>query len=301
MNESIHPDTSLLNAYALQPDADDFYQLRLHLLSCKQCRDEVTLGKRFKADFSVFQSEHRTEDQQRIVDDYLYNEKNEQQRQHLKQQILNDPIMLKSTLFSLSHKSRQQETGDTTRVVKSNDPGQGWPGVLPGWLTMKTPIWASMGVTAVITLALTVFMLQRSIDSPVPDTISIASYQDNNVIRFLPRDQLPGIGFFNRSMQAVQPFENMQIALDKNQMLEFSWMPVKLASAYQFNLFRFSGGEKKLLKTLTTEETHSDYQLQLADYNHRFEWVLSGHTTDDKTFITSGGFVVQNQLNRGER
>lgn len=301
MNESKHPDHALLNAYAHQPDDEDFRQVSLHLLGCKQCRDEVNLSSRLKSDFCSLDYGQCTEDQQRVVEDFLYSEKSIQQQQQLKQKILNDPVLLKSALFSLSHRTRQNETLPGSHPVNSQKPAKGWFGVINEWLVMQTSTWATMGVTAVVTLSITVFLLQQhSFDSNATDNISIASYQDNDVIRFFPRDQLPGIGFFNGAMQSSQSYQNLQISSDQHQMLKLSWKPVESASTYEFILYRFSRGEKKLLETFKTRETFTHFQLGTADYNQRFEWVLSGHTSDDRTFVTSGGFIVQKQSNRGD-
>lgn len=301
MNENQHPDHALLNAYAHQPDADESRQVSLHLLGCKECRDQVNLSNRLKSDFASFPSERCSDDQQRVVDDFLYNENSGQQQQRLKQQIHNDPQMLKSALFSLSQRVQQKEAINISQPVKSHRPSRNWIGMIYEWFHLQSSAWATVSITAAVTLALTVFILQQhSLDPNAGESLSIASYQDNNVIRFFPRDQLPGIGFFNGVMQSSQPFQNMQISSEQNQMLELSWEAVKSASAYELSLFRFSKGEKKLLETFKTADTQIQFQLGADDYKQRFEWVLSGHTTDDKTFVTSGGFVVQEQSNRGD-
>lgn len=301
MNERRHPDHVLLNAYAHQPDADDFRQVSLHLLRCKECRDQVNLSNQIKTGFTSLHSEPCSDEQQRTVDDFLYNENSDQHQQQLKQQIRSDPQMLKSVLFSLSHRAQQKESLTVSQPLKSHKPSRNWIGMINEWLQLQSSTWATMSITAVVTLALTIFMLQQhSFDPDAGAGIRIASYQDNNVIRFFPREQLPGIGFFSGAKHSSLPFQNIRISTNEKQMLELSWEPVKSASAYELNLFRFTKGEKKLLETFKTTDILIHYQLGIEDYSQRFEWVLSGNTTDDKNFITTGGFIVQKPSNRGD-
>lgn len=290
-----HPDDELLKAYSQQPEADEFKQVSLHLLNCRECREQIELSQKLKHDYRILQSEQCSEGQQSVVDDFLYNENSPAQHERLKLSIRKDPQLLKSALFSLSHRARDRQAVVDQDPLLAQSPSSGnWMETISEWFRWQTSTWATVSLTAVVTLTLTIMMIQPQGIAPNDiEGVSIASYQDNNSIRFLSRNQLPGIGFFNAARQSTRPFENMQIKSKDNQTLEMTWKPVELATSYELSLFKISGGKKILLETFKAATTRADYSLAAEDYNQRFEWVLTGFTSDDQTFITEGGFVVQ--------
>lgn len=293
MNTQMHPDHSQLNAYAFQPEADELSHVGLHLAGCKQCRDEVMLSSRLQANFATIADEACSAEQQQLVDDYLYNDKNTPRSEHLKQVIRDNPLLLKSTLHSLSHSSTQTVSQAISQPQQASA-RQSFFSLCIQWFQALTSTWTLVGATAIITLALTVLVMQQSALNLAPaDPVSIASYQDNKRVRFFPRDQLPGIGFFSGAMQSSETYRNIDIKIDANHSLVLNWHPVNNALEYEISLFHFLRGEKKLIDTFKTHQTSGLFKLEQNGYNQRYEWVLSGHTTDDKTFITSGGFVLQ--------
>jgi len=301
MNEHKHPNSALLDAYTKRPDAEEFRQVSLHLLHCKSCRDQVELSSRLRRQFSTLDSNSLTDEQQAIVDDFLYWEKSAQDQQRLKQVIRNDPQLLKSALFTLSHQYTKDDAYQPTERVQPQNEELNWLTRLSGWLHWQTSTWVSAGVTALVTMTVTVLLLQPyDSGSNKENEVSIASFQDNPVMRFFPAQQLPGIGFFTGAAQNTSPYQGMHVSANAQQLLELNWPPVENASSYRLNLYRFADGEKTLVQSVETKDTQMRYSLQAEDFDHRFEWVLSGNTTDDEHFVSLGGFVITKPLNQGD-
>lgn len=291
MNNMPHLDEQTLAAYLQQPDAVESKAINLHLASCKQCRQQITLSNRLKTAFASIDQQASNEQQQQIVDDFLYGHLSTDEIDKVKQTIKNDPILLRSALFSLSH--RQPDALKPGRSEKKQLETQDWLNQLKDWFQWQTSAWASVAITAVVTVSLTVFVLHnRNAELPMDQSVAIASYQDDNVIRFVPKDSMPGIGFFTGAQHYSRPFQGMQISYSDKQQLQLEWEPIDKASTYELDIYRFSQGEKQLHDNLSTDQTHASINLTADDYNQRYEWVLSGQTNDDKNFITTGGFIV---------
>lgn len=301
MNDLLHPDPDLLEAYSKKPEAEEFKQVSLHLLRCRECREQLDMTHRLRSGFSSLQFDVVKDEQQVVVDDFLYGEKTLEQQQRQKQAIRDDPRLLKSALFTLANKFDEQPRDNASQDEGVREEYASWLARLSNWFHWQTTAWATVAVTAVVTLTLTVLILQPNYFAPNKgNDISVAGYQDDPVMRFSPANQLPGIGFFSGAVQSTQSYQGMQINSNEQQMLELRWRPVEDAISYEISLYRFAKGEKTLLETLKTQKTSMQYPLTSEDLNNRFEWVLSGLTRKDERFITSGGFVVSKSLNQGK-
>lgn len=288
-----HPDDTLLQAYQQEPDADRFIDVSLHLASCADCRQQLQQVQYFRSIYPDLASEAINEQQQTRVDDFITGALGGSEYSLAKDEILSNPAMLKSALYSLSLQPElplQTESADLSPVSESK---QGLWSSLIEWINWPTPAWAGFATAALITLTMTSLVLTNNVAKDAAHTsIHIASYQDNKSMRFIPRQTVPGIGFFSAANNHARPYDNIQLSLNSDQGLQIEWQPVEKANQYELALYRHSDGHRQLVKKVTTTEPHTTLQLGLESLNQRFEWVLSGNTDEQETFITSGGFVI---------
>ena len=243
---------------------------------------------RLKERSAVLTRENCDEQQQQIVNDFIYGELPENKKDTVKSQIKTDRIMLKSALHSLSHQVENETFAGENQLQSSS---KEW--TLTEWLQNLTASWLTIPVMAVATIMLTALVFQLfSVLNEQHDEITIASFQDNNNIRYLAQNRMPGIGFFTSARQQSEPYQNIQISLNDNRLLQLEWQTVKNAQDYNLKLSSYSKGNKSVREKITTLHTQTTIKLTDADFNRRFEWILSGDTSDGKTFITSGGFVL---------
>lgn len=312
MNSTSHPNTERLAAYLDRPEDSEFRDLSLHLVSCENCRAQVSalnavqdeLAKIYMTtdqqytedDTGLARAMHKQHIEQ-YIDDQLYGE----EKQKVEMMIEENSRALKAALHYACHSSAMQRElpkfTDQQIPVQPELQAKQNQSVSPNfilsikdWLSLRTPIWLSVPVTAVTT-ALLVFVLTLNF-TPYSRDITIASYQDNAVIHFQPKNQPPGIGFFNKALKTTQPYASMQIKLVEKSTIALSWLAVEKAESYTVRLQMFKGGQKIKLGEITTKDTGTEFDGINTDGDHRYEWILSGKTTDAKTFYTSGGFVI---------
>lgn len=286
-NSVKHPDESDLMDYLTQPDSVDCSDISLHLAVCAECREQLNSMSRLKVGAGALSSGSCDEQQQQKVDDFMYAELAAPEKEALMVEIKNDPVMLKSALHSLS-----QQT-DKSELILQNKPQLSLSEEEhSGWLKNLISSWLAIPLTAFATLMITILVFQIFGIAEQNNGISIASYQDNKTIRFLSQTKMPGIGFFSSARQQSEPFENLSISLSDRNELKLGWNPVKHAKDYNLSISRYSDGAKTTLKKMSTSQTHTTIPLTEPDFNRRLEWTLSGDTTQGKTFITSGGFVI---------
>jgi len=291
MNPIQHPDEELLNAFQHQPDTDAFKEVSLHLASCKHCREQVATSNLLKSGFNSINQQQCSEQQQQIVDDFLYNDLSTPEKNKARQIIKEDPVLLKSALFGLSHQIEELSGLKNSAQDQIQSDTQPWLGRLTEWFQWQTTTWTTVAVSTVMAVTLTALVLQGRNSATAP-SITVASYQDNKIVRFLPKNDLPGIGFFTAANVTSKPFQSMQITYSDQQNLQLNWEPIKNVSEYDLSIYEFSQGEKKLQNKLSVSQTQASINLSHENYNQRFEWVLSGITNDDKSFITTGGFII---------
>lgn len=284
-----HPDEQSLVAYLGGADKAHEDEVSLHLAACASCRDQVSAMIRLRSAAAELHTEIRDEARQQLVNDFVYGGASSVETEALKQAIKADDGLLKSALYSLSSKVEYSQNA-TSGIERREGRRLHWPAWLRQWPGFPVQTWTLVGATALITLMLTV-VVQALIPSPERG-IAIASYRDDSRIRFAAGDSLPGIGFFSGAQQQSEKFDGMLIDLRQKQWLSFEWPTVRSALDYRLDLYRFSAGERIQLDGIDTRRTQVRIRLPRVQINQRYEWTLSGHTTDNKTFQTSGGFVL---------
>jgi hypothetical protein len=292
MTFSDHPQDDLLQAYRRDPDAERFSAISLHLAQCSECRRQIEMMETLQAVYPRIDNEVPSEAQQQRIDELANDALSDTQRQQLKQEIRENPVMLKSALYSLANEVQIEAPADSAFHAETLEPQGLWSRVKQ-WLDVPTPVFG--GAVAASLIALTVGTLQlntASLDQDLADQPNIVAYQDSSSMRFIPPQSVPGIGFFSGANNYAKPYGNIELEFNADNRLQMLWPDVEGATEYQISLYRFNEGDKQLVHKATTAEPRTMVDLQLESYNQRFEWTLSGTTTEQETFITSGGFVI---------
>lgn len=308
-----HPNIESITAYLASPHAEEFKQLSLHLAACGECRSQVgalsTLRDNF-ADMNVELYGQATEGgtelaevlEQQLIEHYVDDQLQGEEKQRIAALLQKDPQALKAALHYASHSSSmQRELPEFNKVTitdqtKADQTGlrqgqnrSGKPALtsrLKDWFYMQTRVWITVPITAAAAATLAILLI------PASGVLTIASYQDNPVIQFEQKNQLPGIGFFSAARKTVEPFGKVKIELLGKGAIALSWVAVEGAESYTVRLQMFANGQKISVGENTTTATRIEFEGMKFEFDHRYEWVLSGKTADAKTFHTSGGFVI---------
>lgn len=294
MQNTEHPDHDLLRRYILQADAAQFDELRLHLASCPECRSQVDAMMALQQQYPWLENPACDEQQQQLIADYVDGLLDSEAVDRVQRLLDENPAAMKSALHYASHRAAMQQAGLATPssaepFAERQGMGAALRGRFSNWLALRPPVWMSVPIT-VMAVLLVVMILDVL---PFQDTgYEIVSYQDNPVIQFRSREPLPGIGFFNRADMAQAEYDDLNILIPQLGEVTLHWQPVEGAISYTMRLQVFHQGEKITLGEISTADTRARFVFDELYMGSRFEWVLSGHTRDDKTFQADGGFVI---------
>ena len=251
--------------------------------------------------------------------------------QRVKQQIHGQADALKAALHYATHSAAmRRELADTAPVTSTQStastqttidvtavspdakiPHAQTPGLgqmikatLSRWLDWSPHAWISVPVTAVAVFSVTLLLLpqlnmqHKSSTSPLPISANvIAVYQDDPFISFHAANaQRPGIGFFNTTPAQRESFKPVTLSIN-NSGLDMRWPRVKNAQDYQIQLAVYHGtvnhsSEAETLFSQNTSQAAIHFDNFTPEPGRRYEWTISGHTTDNQTFKASGGFVL---------
>lgn len=311
---SEHPDIDKLTEYLLEPDNAGDKPLRQHLASCQACRTTVERLAGMHQSLqrqpfsSLADSSPLTETDDMQIAAMLDGALTSAQEKELRLKIDKSPAMLKSALHYASHSAAMQrdnivaesltetfvKTMDATRTkaIHERNPAPGLFSRFMHWLDQQTAALISVPVTAAIVFALAITFLPDAQNTPSPFTI--AAYQDDPVITFKPDSAArPGIGFFNTfGSSDIRPFVSMQISLSDSDILNMSWPKIATALEYNINISSVNNEGTTVLYSASTKQPGARFEGFRAQPGKRYEWVISGHTSEHSTFKTSGGFVI---------
>ncbi|VAW99366.1 hypothetical protein MNBD_GAMMA21-2744 [hydrothermal vent metagenome] len=298
-------------SYLANPDATEFREFSLHLAGCGECRSQLGTLSTLREGLDDLNSESYQQIierdteldealQQQLIERYVDDQLPGEEKQQIASLLQKNPQGLKAALHYASHSSSMQralpEFSNTTPVDQAGlSQGQKRQSRLHKstllnrlkyWFSLQTRIWISVPVTAAAAAVLAIIFM------PASGTLTIAMYQDNPVIQFEQKNELPGIGFFSTARKVVKPFERVTIELVEKDTIALSWLAVEGAESYTVSLQKFALGQKIKLGENTTITPRVEFKDLNIDLDHRYEWILTGKTTDAKTFYTSGGFVI---------
>ncbi|MBI3187446.1 MAG: hypothetical protein HYZ31_06255 [Gammaproteobacteria bacterium] len=304
MAVSNHPELATLQNYLANSAADEFAGLRLHLAQCSSCRELVTglsgaeqMTQHTAANYSG--ADGLTEQQHQNIVDYIDNRLAENERLQQKEFIQANAAAMKAALHYASHKSAMDKAlsgskADAARqsnekINKSIQHFDLW-NTLKDLVTIKAPVWLTVPATAALVALLSINLFNQPEIGHTGYTI--ASYQDNPVIQFRAKEAQPGIGFFARPSQSAEPYKAVRVSVSEGNRFTIHWPPVTGAVIYNLRLQMFNQGSKLVVGEVTTKNNSAVITADLDNIYHRYEWVLSGETSDNRAFISSGGFVI---------
>lgn len=297
-----HPQIELLKNYLNNSEADKFSALRLHLAECSECRQLLNGLMALQAISSHSMKDDLSDQEYQNIANFIDSNASTTDSQQTRDFIENNPQALKAALHYASQQSAMQtqnirqtpSTGSTFKV------GPGLSSLLDKahtLLSFQTPLWISASFASAF-IALFSFSLINSPSSN--DHYNIVSYQDNAIVQFRPVDQVPGIGFFARDEVVSRNFNGLDVSISGEGVFTLSWPAITDAIRYDLHLVMFDKGERISLANISTESNSVILQTELDTINHRYEWELTGETTDHQLFQASGGFVI-NDMVKGNR
>ena len=297
---SDHPEIELLKNYLNNSAATEFSEVRLHIAQCSQCRTQVE-GLMGLQQVSEQSGDDALSDQQhQQIADYIDGRLSETEYQQQKEFLHSNPAAMKAALHYASHKSAMDKSiSDPASVSSSNSVSGGlWASMLTKFkalLSLQTSVWLTVPATAALVAILSISLFNQPVSKQ--SMYSVASYQDNAVIQFSPKNNLPGIGFFVKSNKLSKPYEGLKVSVSDGRRFTIQWPQVPGAIKYSLRLQMFDQGNKIVIGEVTTEKNSAVFSVEPDNIYHRYEWVLSGETQDDRVFFTNGGFVI-NELQK---
>lgn len=310
-------------------NSDLYNEVLDHLADCESCRDQVSIITMLQNDGSKLRHQSSlTEDQQQTIYDYIDGRLPSDDAGKVEALIKNCPDATKAALHYQSHVVSMQAQLPRENIVNSDKNVQQATystdasknsfftdllAPVSRFFSLRVPMVYAMTATATVFIA--VLLLMQTPELQQNQTV-IASYQDNPTVQFTAKNKLPGIGFFAQSGNTSRPFEDVRIELISDNTIKISWPEIAGAALYKMRLQVFNQGKKTVLLEKTTQTNHTTFLLpsrpqaesqadvqtavqvdvqvdvQALNVNKRYEWVLYGNTTDDRTFYASGGFVI---------
>lgn len=312
MTQIQHPTLDTIGAYLETPEDREFSELRRHLASCRVCRSQVLQlqdiqqGIRQHIPFiregsNREQGGHEgagTKPLSHTIEQYVDGQLSASEQAEAGKLINSDPAALKAALHYATHSSAMRReldpAGQNNRSPVDRDQVDNTQFFdrLKSWLSWKQPVWTTVPATAALVFVVVFNFNSLQIAGKQP-AYSVASYQDNPVVRFNdPSASTPGVGFFKSANQTLQAYSKVGINLEPTGILAMQWPAIDKVSNYTINLYVIANGKKTPVAEQNTRQTNTLFEKLKIMPGHRYEWKLSGTTNDGKRFVTVGGFVI---------
>ncbi|MFV2060800.1 MAG: hypothetical protein ACC653_08945 [Gammaproteobacteria bacterium] len=305
MKIDTHPSTENIIAFLEAPDSLDYNDLELHLASCSGCRLQVNRLSQLQKDLlspdfvqqqllqgitSKKSTEFETALSEGKIENYVDNKLDKNEYQNIDELVKNDPQALKAALHYASHKSAmQRELAEPAIDVAKRTNYFDLVALFKKYFTMTIPAWVMIPATGFASIVLVIFMNSQLVNQQ--DAIKIASYQDNAVIQYSGKNTPPGIGFFSNAFTKVKPFNNVKIEVVGESTLKLNWPKIENAVSYSIRVQKIDKGQNIIVGELTGPNTTVEFKDIKLDKQVRYQWILTGKTTANETFYSSGGFV----------
>ncbi|MFV2055353.1 MAG: hypothetical protein ACC707_02755 [Thiohalomonadales bacterium] len=295
MNNITHPDTDSLLGFLERPEDSEFAELSLHLATCNHCRNELIEVSSLKQrlcnykhrDLSKPSKTEKTKDS--LYANLHFASHSEAMRQGLAAHVLRSPADSINKTSSTFDPHPSNNAGIRTTKLSN-------PKFFAHFLTYfqwRPPLWSALAMTALLLLTVT-YNLQ--VLTFKPSSLDIIAYQDNPVLTYTSqRDDNPGLGFFSDIQTSTKRFSGITITQENSHNITVTWPKIENSRSATIRLYQLSKGDRQLVdeqEVPGNEVTFSIESLETLQDAARFEWTLSGTTTDRKEFRTSGGFVI---------
>ena len=285
MNDNNHPSLDTLKHYALQPEAEEFSAISLHLVTCLSCRQQLQTLERISAagDDLMHQSD---ENLQADIQDYI--EGRAENTKDIENTINNNKDALNAALHyacssSAMHGHIQDSAMETSNVEKKSSIK------FFQLFRYQAPVWLTFPAGALASLFLVWLLMPILFPS---SEYQLIAYQDDPQIEFQENNIMPGMGFFRSVKKQYRAFDSVNIQLIDNKKIHIQWPPVEDALSYTMKLYTFDKGEKRSLGKISTQQPSAIFETRSLQLKRRYEWVLSGTSRDHMQFNAAGGFII---------
>ena len=285
-----HPRLEQLAAYVEAPAAEEHSALRHHLTACCQCRQQVdylgNLSVNLAAALPPVAAPSLSEE---AVADFVDGRLPPPRQRELAAQLAGDAAALKAALHYASHAEAMRAH------LEAPPPGpvSTEPLRLTAWqrlLAWRPPAWLSVPVTATAAFAIALLVIPPLAGPPAP---LVVSYQDQPQLILQPAvDELPGLGFFHAAQGRALPFAGLRAHYAAASGLTLDWPPVEMAKGYHLSLSLVAAEGIRPVAEIDTRQPRAHFPTLVLEPARRYQWTLSGQTSDDMTFHASGGLVV---------
>lgn len=286
MDSSQHPQDQIIQDYLKHPDAAAFDELRLHLAACSYCRRRTEVTAMLREHGHWLEAEPVTADPR--VAELLAGKLDPPQAGLLQAEIKQDPSRLRAALHYASHAVAMRELTASPAPQKSI--GAGLLSLIKSWLNFEAPLWQMAPVVAVV-MTVAILLVNQYYPPLTGDAARIVVFDDNPTLQFASQESQPGIGFFDQGVKS-KPFAGVDIELLDGNRLRLSWPEIADANDYNLKIQVFRDGETRLLAKQRLDGNSTELLIDEPLTQHRYEWVLSGDTRDNRSFQSNGGFVV---------
>lgn len=307
MKIDTHPDTETIIDFLDNPDSPDFQDLELHLTACSDCRKQLSR-------LSLLQKEIQSPEfiQQQLlhslktpkppvlenalaegkIESYLEQQLDKDEQQHIAQLLKDQPQALKAALHYASHQSAMtRELSEPVASKAKQTTRLDFIGLIKKFFTVPTPAWVMVPATGFASVLIVFLFSMNTLLLKQDNTVAIASYQDNAVIQYSSKNTQPGIGFFSNAFKQVKPFKNITIEMLDTSTLKFSWPKIENASSYSMRLQKIDNGQNIIIGEQSASSNVIEFKNIKLETHRRYQWILTGETTTNQTFYSSGGFV----------
>ena len=266
-----HPATDSLLDYIENPQAQNFTELRYHLLGCAYCRDKVHVYSSI-SNLLPSLAVSLPQASEQLPDSLVELLNNNTAKDAQLAAIFSDkPELIRTALSYLSNK-KQMNHGESVQL-ESNfiEPKQKNSFELfHRLLNFKFPVWLNIPISATAILIF-VIVLNSSNTQLSNGKSFVASYQDTDHAMLSDAKQsIPGRGFFNQTKTESIPFANVNISLNSENQLNFSWQKIPEVKNYALEILAPGyDGNKTLVKTESKVEKVTINNLTLSN-NRRY-------------------------------
>ncbi len=285
-----HPGLEQLAAYVEAPAAEEHSALRCHLAACSQCRKQADyLGNLSVSLAAVLPPAEPSSLSEATVADFVDGRLPPQRQCELAAQLAEDDATLKAALHYASH----AEAMRAHLNAPSPGPVLSEPSRPSPWrrlLAWRPPAWLSIPVTAAAAFVVALLVVPPQAGPPAP---LVVSYQDQPQLILQPAaDELPGVGFFHAAQGRALPFAGLRAHYAAASGLSLDWSPVAMAKGYHLSLSLVTAQGSRPVAEIDSQQPRAHFPALVLEPARRYQWMLSGQTTDDMAFHASGGLVV---------
>lgn len=279
MTDHDHPHDAEMRAYLDSPADARFVELRRHLMTCAQCRQQL-------------------DTMQQLVDNYAYlpgmtmaandvTELHQQVDKKTGNYSRQGPELREALFYTLN-----RQADPVGAIIEGSESKQStgfsrfWQTIVDT-LTLETPLSRAVAVTAILVLGIALIIQLPAMKT---SQLKLITFQDDAQL-YMTGQNLPGMGFFHEAQAQVKPFTKPEFKLHGHELL-VHWSEIESAESYLFEVYAYRQGHRELLGSMTTFSPEVAVAITPQMYNKRLEWHISGQTSDERKFSTSGGLVI---------